>query len=113
MHEMSIALNIVDLSVETARQNKAEKINAIILELGELAGVVEESLQFCFESACKGTMAVGARLEIIKLAAKARCEHCGHEFNADQPYMHCPQCGALTFRISGGRELRIKSINVD
>jgi hydrogenase nickel incorporation protein HypA/HybF len=113
MHEMSIALNIVDLSVETARQNKAEKINAIVLELGELAGVVEESLQFCFESACKGTMAEGARLEIIKLAAKAQCEHCGHEFNADQPIMHCPQCGALTFPISGGRELRIKSINVD
>lgn len=113
MHEMSIAINLVDLAVETALQNKAKKINSITLELGNLAGVVQEALEFCFESACKGTIAEGAKLELINLKARAFCEHCQREFNANQIALNCPECGAFTLNVKGGRELRIKSINVD
>lgn len=37
---MSIAINIVDIAVETATKNQAKKINSVVLELGKLSGVV-------------------------------------------------------------------------
>lgn len=113
MHEMSIALNIVDLAVATARQNQARKINAVVLELGALSGVVREALEFCFSSACKGTPAEGAALQIEPIPAIAICEQCAKEFNADQIVSACPACQSMVFNVAGGRELRIRSINVD
>lgn len=110
---MSIAMNLVDLAVQTAKQNNAKKINSMVLELGCLAGVVREALEFCFESACKGTMAEGARLEIITLQGEGKCESCEHQFKCDQVAVPCPKCGEYVFNIQGGRELKLKSVNVD
>ncbi|MBD3223709.1 MAG: hydrogenase maturation nickel metallochaperone HypA [Caldithrix sp.] len=113
MHEMSIALNVVDIAVQNARREKAQKINEIVLEVGALSGVVAEALQFCFSSACKQTMADGATLEIIHQPAEAVCDQCGHQFDADQMLSACPQCGQTVMATQGGRELKIKSINID
>lgn len=113
MHEMSIALNLVDLAVKTAQQNQAKKINSMILELGTLAGVVRDALEFCFESACKGTMAEGAKLEIITINGQANCNQCGHQFTCDNIAIPCPKCGELVFNVQGGKELKLKSVNVD
>jgi hydrogenase nickel incorporation protein HypA/HybF len=110
---MSIALNLVDLAIKTAQQNKAKKINSMILELGTLAGVVREALEFCFESACKGTMAEGATLEIVTIQGEAQCDQCGHQFNCNQIALPCPKCGEIVFNIQGGKELKLKSVNVD
>ncbi|MBN1407834.1 MAG: hydrogenase maturation nickel metallochaperone HypA [Calditrichaceae bacterium] len=113
MHEMSIAMNLVDLAVQTAKQNDAQKINSMVLEMGSLTGVVREALEFCFESACKGTIAEGAKLEIINIPGNAVCEHCGHRFSGDQVAVPCPKCNEYVFNIQGGRELKLKSVNVD
>jgi len=113
MHEMSIAINLVDLAIRTAKQNDAKKINSMTLELGSLAGVVREALQFCFESACKGTMADGAMLEIITIQGDGTCENCGRQFKCDQIAIPCPRCSEYVFNIKGGRELKLKSVNVD
>ena len=113
MHEMSIAMNLIDLAVQTARQNQAKKINSMILELGSLAGVVQEALEFCFESACKGTMAEDAKLEIVTIEGQAQCDQCGHQFKCDQVAVPCPKCNEYVFNIQGGRELKLKSVNVD
>ena len=113
MHEMSIAINLVDLSVQTAQQNKAEKINSMVLELGTMAGVEREALEFCFESACKGTIAEGSKLEILTIRGTGLCENCGNQFECDQIADPCPKCGKNVFNIQGGKELKLKSINVD
>ena len=110
---MSIAMNLVDLAVQTAQKNDANKINFMILELGSLAGVVQEALEFCYESACKGTIAEGSRLEIITLQGEAKCENCGHQFKCNQAALPCPKCNEYVFNIQGGRELKLKSVNVD
>lgn len=113
MHEMSIAINVVEIAEETARKENAKKINEITLELGVLSGVIPDALEFCFESACKGTMAEGAKLDLIQLPANAFCEKCQFPFQSNEMVANCPQCNELIINVQGGRELRVKSINVD
>ena len=84
-----------------------------MLELGSLSGVMADALQFCFSSAVKSTIAEKAVLEIIEQQARAVCGSCRHEFDADQIVPLCPECGELVFNVEGGRDLKIKSINVD
>ena len=48
MHELSIALSIVDMAQEEAERRSAQ-VEAVHLELGALAGVVKEALLFAFE----------------------------------------------------------------
>jgi len=110
---MSIAINIVDIGLETARQHKANKINEIVVEIGELSGVVPDALQFCYESACRGTIAKGSGLTLLHIPGKATCEQCNARFETKTMVADCPECGNLVFSIQGGRELKVKSINVD
>lgn len=110
---MSIAINVVDIGIDTARQNEANKINEIVVEIGKLSGVVPDALEFCYQSASKGTIAEGSRLSLIHIPGQAYCENCKTEFETDSMVAACPECGELVFQVQGGRELRVKSINVD
>lgn len=110
---MSLAVNIVDIAVQTAEKNQAKKINSISVEVGALAGVVRDALEFCFSEAVKNTIAEDASLEYFHIPAKAMCESCGHQFETDERAAPCPKCSNMVFQLSGGTEFRVKNINVD
>ena len=54
MHELSIAMSIVDMAQEEAERRNAT-VDAVHLELGLLSGVVADALLFSYEIACAGT----------------------------------------------------------
>jgi len=113
MHEMSLALNIMDIVAAKAKDERAEKINTIEIDVGSLAGVQCDSLQFCMEAACKGTLAEQAEILIHELAALGHCEDCGHEFQPDFFFTRCSNCNGYRVKITQGKELKIRSINID
>ena len=64
MHEMSIAVNIVELAEEVLARHGGDRVRAIHLLLGPLAGVAKEALLFSFALACEGTPVQGSALFI-------------------------------------------------
>ena len=72
MHELSIAMSIVDLVQEEA-VNRNVAIDAVYLELGALSGVVAEALLFSYEMACSGTPLEGSRLVIHEVPIEVYC----------------------------------------
>jgi hydrogenase nickel incorporation protein HypA/HybF len=64
MHELSIAVNIVDIACEEAQRQGDSRVDAVYLNLGVLSGVVKEALLFSWELACEGSRIAGARLAI-------------------------------------------------
>jgi hydrogenase nickel incorporation protein HypA/HybF len=64
MHELSIALSLVDVACGKAAALGDIRVDAVFIRIGPLAGVVKESLLFCFDEAAKGSAIEGARLEI-------------------------------------------------
>ncbi len=113
MHEFSIAINIIDIASKTAENANAEKINEVEIEVGMLSGVIIEALEFALESAVKNTLLENAKIVIEKVRARAECNNCKAEFEPDNLITQCPVCDSLDFKIIRGRELRVKSINVD
>ena len=113
MHEMSIALNIVTIACDEAKKDGAQSISRIDLDIGILAGVMIDSLQFCYESACKGTLAEGSTLAINEITAKASCQNCMHTFEINDFMAICPQCQGYKINILQGRELQLKTVRVN
>ena len=109
MHE-SIAQSIVELAEEKARERQASAIEELELEIGCLAGVELQTLEFALESAVKGTMLDKARIVRHYIDGEACCGECGTRFPTSALYASCPHCGSWLINILHGKELRIKSI---
>ncbi|MET8286685.1 hydrogenase maturation nickel metallochaperone HypA [Streptomyces sp. NPDC048448] len=112
MHEMSIALAVIGQVEEAAeRAGDVTAVRSVRLQVGELAGVVPDSLSFCFELACAGTLLEGAELVTESVPGRARCAPCAHEWAVGMPpVLTCPRCGAAGTDLSAGRELQILSV---
>jgi len=74
MHELSIATDLVNTALRTARENNAKKVLAVTIEAGELAMVNPEQLEFMFDILVEDNMMKGAKLKIetVPAAASAR-----------------------------------------
>ena len=64
MHELSIAISLVELACEEKQRRDLPRVQAVRLRLGARAGVVKEALVFSFEVAAAGTCIEGAALRI-------------------------------------------------
>jgi hydrogenase nickel incorporation protein HypA/HybF len=113
MHEMSIAMSVIEAVVDKAREEGGGKITGIELVVGKLAGVQVESLKFCFSAACRDTAADGAELTIEEREGRGRCESCGAEFAVSSFYVKCPACGQFRVRIESGEELAVRSFTIE
>lgn len=112
MHELSIAMNILQLACQEVEKNHGSHIESIHIDVGELAGVLIESLSFCFDTAKKETLAEHAKLNISIIPGKAQCSNCHAHFNAHSFISLCPQCESYSMDIIQGKELQIKSIQI-
>jgi len=115
MHEMSIAMNIIELASKAARTEGAGHIKDIELEIGTMAGVFIESLEFCFEAASRSTLAEGATLTIHVIPAKGRCTDCNKISDVTSLTSQCPHCGAylLSLSLISGKDMKIKAITIN
>ncbi|MEV6608471.1 hydrogenase maturation nickel metallochaperone HypA [Kutzneria sp. NPDC051319] len=109
MHELSLTEGIV--STITARLGD-RRVVMVRLEIGKLAGVVVDSVRFCFDVVVAGTSVEGARLEIVEPGGRALCRDCGVEFLTDDPILLCP-CGSSDVEVLAGTELLIKAVEVE
>jgi hydrogenase nickel incorporation protein HypA/HybF len=64
MHELSIAMSLIDLACEKATQLDVARIAAVHVRVGVRSGVVGEALSFSYEIAAEGTPLENSRLEI-------------------------------------------------
>lgn len=114
MHEMSITQSVLDIVLEQARQNGAEKVTGVRLRFGELTAVVPDCVAFYFEQMTPGTLAEGAKLDVEMVPLVRRCGQCGEEFEApDELDMTCPKCGNMFTETISGREMEVASIEIE
>jgi hydrogenase nickel incorporation protein HypA/HybF len=107
MHELSLMETVRDLALARAAAHGAERIEAITLRIGSLAGVDPEALRFAHQVVWNDTIAAGADLRIEAVPAACWCAPCGAPFPADDGVCECPRCGAISRDLRQGRELEL------
>ncbi len=113
MHEMSIAQNIVEIVQQGIPPETRGIISSVKLRVGELSGVVPDSLTFCFGVVSEGTQLHNAKLLIEKVPLVEKCQVCSHEFQTDLIVPQCPACQSGELEIISGRELQVVEFMID
>ncbi len=114
MHELSVALGILDLAAEEAERQGGPRVAAIHLRLGPLSGVVPEALRSAYELAREGSALAEAELIIEQVPLVAYCPTCAAERTLASPqWLCCPDCGTPTPDVRTGRELEVFALEVE
>jgi hydrogenase nickel incorporation protein HypA/HybF len=113
MHELSIAMGIVDAAMDEARQ-RGVQVSAVHLRLGALSGVVKDALLFSYEVACQDTPLAGSRLIVEDVPVTIFCQRCHQTrvLESAQAFL-CPECGTPTMDIRQGKELEVFALEVE
>jgi hydrogenase nickel incorporation protein HypA/HybF len=113
MHELSIAMSLVEAASEEVERLGDVRVEALHLRLGPLSGVVKEALLFSFDIAAQGTPIEGARLEIDEVPLTVFCHRCEVERELPSPqHLRCPICDEPTPNVVRGRELELAALEV-
>ena len=112
MHELSIALSIVEMAEGKAQDLGGVRIEAVRLKLGPLAGVVKDALLFSYELACEGTPLAGSRLVIEEVPIVAYCSACQAERTLPLQRLCCPACENAELEITQGKELEVVALEI-
>jgi len=113
MHELGIARSIVETVLDEAGKAKAGRVVKVTLRIGELAGVLPDSLCFCFELLAKSTIAENATLAINRIPIRAHCSQCQVSFLVSDNRYLCPCCGKTAIELTSGRELQIAHLEIE
>jgi hydrogenase nickel incorporation protein HypA/HybF len=112
MHELSIALNIVEL-VEEYLPAEPCRVMAVDVRIGTMAGVVGEALSFAWGPATQGTRLAGSALRIAWEPAAGWCACCECErVIEDAQWLACPVCDTPILKLDRGREMQVISVEI-
>jgi hydrogenase nickel incorporation protein HypA/HybF len=113
MHELSIALNILDIAAEVAGQHEG-RVVAVRVRLGPLSGVQKDALGWAFDLAKEETLLAAAELVIEETSISVYCPACSAERTLQLDHeLCCPVCGGPTPEIKTGRELEVVALEID
>jgi hydrogenase nickel incorporation protein HypA/HybF len=113
MHELSIAMSIVEMAEEESEQRGGVRVNAVHLKLGALAGVVKAALLSSYEMACEGTGLQGSRLVIEEVPIEVHCPKClGPRLLESPQWFICPECKSPVSEVIHGRELQVFALEL-
>jgi hydrogenase nickel incorporation protein HypA/HybF len=114
MHELSIALSILELATEEVERQGGGNVTAVHLRLGPLSGVVPEALRSAYDLARESTAMRQAELVIEEVPLVAFCPACAAEQAlASAQHLRCPACGAPTPEVVRGRELELVALEIE
>jgi hydrogenase nickel incorporation protein HypA/HybF len=112
MHELSIAMSIVEMAEEESAGRNVT-VSAVHLKLGLLSGVVRDALLSCYEMACEGTSLAGSHLLIEEIPVEVFCDRCQAERKLSSLQLFCcPECGTPSSHVIRGKELEVIALEI-
>lgn len=114
MHELSIAMSIIDIATDESELRNGAIVRAIHLRLGPLSGVIKSALVSAFDLAREGSSMANSELVIEEVPLVAFCQKCEAERTLECfQDLSCPECGTPCGSILSGRELEINAMEIE
>lgn len=115
MHEVSIALGMVDELARIANENNAKYIIAVNLRIGRSSGIVIDSLKFAFDAVkLENPLISSAEILIEEVPLKYECKECNESFQLDSIHFpSCPLCKSYSLRLISGEEMDITNVELE
>jgi hydrogenase nickel incorporation protein HypA/HybF len=113
MHELSIAMSIVEMAEEESERHGNARVHAVHLKLGPLSGVVKAALESAFGLACESTILEGSQLVVEEVPIVGYCPRCLAERTlTSMQWFACPECASPITDVIRGRELEVVALEI-
>jgi len=112
MHELSVAQSIFEIVEQYVPRDQGQSVKSVKLKLGELSGVVPDSLEFCFSAITAETPLRGATLDIEHIPFVLHCRSCDRSFKSELGVVLCPECGHSDTQVVSGTEMQVVEIEL-
>jgi len=113
MHELSIAMSIVESLEQEVKQRGCGPVEAVHIRIGGLSGVVPRALRSAYEMAVERTPFANSRLVIEEVPIVIYCAGCGRSRVVEWPgEFFCPECNTQSAEVVSGRELEIFALEL-
>lgn len=113
MHELPVTQSLLKIALDHAEKANAKQITALNIVMGELASMVDDSIQFYWEIIAKDTIAEQATLHFRRVPAELQCMTCFHKYHPTDRELVCPQCHGVGAKVIAGEEFALESIDVE
>lgn len=120
MHELSMAQGIINAVLETAESNNATEVNEVTIEVGRLAMINPEQLQFILGVLIENTIMEDAEIKFEEIPAEIQCFDCDFRGTAiidDKdhyaPLVKCPVCDSIKVETLNGKDIVVKNIVIE
>jgi hydrogenase nickel incorporation protein HypA/HybF len=116
MHELSIAMSMLDVVEEEMQRHPGARLEAIHVRIGELSGVVRDSLLGAYELAREQTPFPKVRLIFEDVPIAVYCATCGGERGVRSlQHFCCVECDTPipASEIRRGRELELAALELE
>ena len=113
MHELPVTENILEIATRHAREAGAKRITSVHLVIGQLASIVDDSVQFYWDIVSKNTPAEGALLHFKRIPTEMQCLDCQQRYAPNDEDMACPACGSAHIKVVAGEEFYLEAIEVE
>lgn len=110
MHELAICKSISRIGLRACDGRRALSVT---VDVGALRQVVPAALTQCWGFVTTGTKLAGSALVVNEIPAVIACLKCQTRTTLRQPFMVCDACGATDVAVITGRELLVRSIDVE
>ena len=110
MHELGVIIEVVNQVEMFAKNNGVDKIDTLVLQIGELSSMIPEYMKKLYPAAVEGTILQNSRLEIEIIPGNGLSKSCRQVINLLKESGTCPSCGKKSFELLTGREFYIKEI---
>jgi hydrogenase nickel incorporation protein HypA/HybF len=112
MHELSIAMSILDMAEEECGRRGAE-VEAIHIKLGALSGVLKEALLSAYDLARSETTLPDAQLVVEEVPVIIYCPRCQAPRSVPSiQQLCCSECETPSSQILQGRELQVVALEL-
>ena len=113
MHELSIAQDILAIIKQNVPQEELQNIQSVNVKIGEMAGVVPDSLEFCFQAIVSGTEMEASKLVIEKIHFVLECKSCGKTSTNEFGIRICAHCSSPETNVISGLEMQVVDIELN
>ncbi len=113
MHELSVALSLLDEVGEAAKREGVTSVSSVRLRVGRMSGIARDALLFAWELARADSVAANADLHIEDIDVAIYCTQCACErAPLTGAGLTCGACGTIAPHVLRGRELELVAMEV-
>ena len=113
MHELAVTESLLKIALQHAEKANAKHVTDLNIVMGDLASMVDDSIQFYWEIIAEGTIAEQATLHFRRVPAELQCMTCFEKYPPTDRELACPKCGGINTKIIAGEEFALESIDVE